>query len=747
MDQSGTGNIGTLSNTSWAGAGLGKYGNALSFNGTNSLVNVADSASLHLTTGMTLEAWVKPTALSSWNTVLFKERTGYYADALYANTGSNRPSANAYTTVDNDIRATAQVPLATWTHLAATYDGSVLALYVNGVQAATLIASGSIISSTGALRIGGNTIWGEYFNGLIDEVRIYSRALSATEIQTDMNRAVTNPDSVPPSAPGTLSATGSLSSAQLSWGAATDNVGVARYDVYRSTTSGFTPSTANRIAQPTGTSYTDTVAAGTYYYKVAAEDAAGNVGPSSNEASASVGDSTAPSAPGTLNATGGAGTAALSWGAATDNVGVVRYDVYRSTTSGFTPSTANRIAQPTGTTYTDSVAPGVYFYKVAAEDAAGNIGPASNEASATATGDVTPPTAPSGLAAPVAGSTVNLSWSASTDNVGVAKYDVYRSTTSGFTPSTANRIAQPTGTTYSDTGLAIGTYYYKVAAEDAAGNISPPSNEASAAVADATPPTAPGGLTATGSGSSVSLSWTAATDNVGVVKYDVYRSTVSGFTPSTANRIAQPTGTSYTDTGLGAGTYYYKVAAEDAAGNIGASSNQASATLADTIGPDCTERLGRDRWCRAGASQPGPPRRTTSAWSAMTCTGRRRRVSHRASRTGSRSRPGRVTRIRVSPRARTSTRSAAEDAAGNVGAPSNEANATVTTAAPTGLVAAYGFDEGSGTTTADQSGNANNGTLEQHQLGRGGSRQVRERALLQRHEQPRRTSPTVLRCI
>ena len=309
-----------------------------------------------------------------------------------------------------------------------------LALYVNGVQAATLIASGSIISSTGALRIGGNTIWGEYFNGLIDEVRIYNRALSATEIQTDMNRAVTNPDSVPPSAPGTLSATGSLTSAQLSWGAATDNVGVARYNVYRSTTSGFTPSTANRIAQPTGTSYTDTVAAGTYYYKVAAEDAAGNVGPSSNEASASVGDSTAPSAPGTLNATGGAGTAALSWGAATDNVGVVRYDVHRSTTSGFTPSTANRIAQPTGTTYIDSVAPGVYFYKVAAEDAAGNIGPASNEASATATGDVTPPTAPSGLAAPVAGSTVNLSWSASTDNVGVAKYDVYRSTTSGFTP-------------------------------------------------------------------------------------------------------------------------------------------------------------------------------------------------------------------------------------------------------------------------------------------------------------------------
>ena len=68
------------------------------------------------------------------------------------------------------------------------------------------------------------------------------------------------------------------------------------------------------------------------------------------------------------------------------------------------------------------------------------------------------------------GGSRRLSWGAATDNVGVAKYDVYRSTTSGFTPTVANRIAQPTGLTYNDTGLAAGTYYYRVAAEDAAGN-------------------------------------------------------------------------------------------------------------------------------------------------------------------------------------------------------------------------------------------------------------------------------------
>ena len=200
-------------------------------------MNVADSASLHLTTGMTLEAWVKPTALSSWNTVIFKERTGFYAEALYANTGSNRPSANAYTSVDNDVRGTAPGRRST---PGRTSPPPTTAVCSRSTSTASrprlLVVSGPIVTNTGALRIGGNTIWGEYFNGLIDEVRIYNRALSAAEIQTDMNRSVTTPDTTPPSAPGTLTATGGLGQVSLAWGAATDNVGVARYNVYRGTT-------------------------------------------------------------------------------------------------------------------------------------------------------------------------------------------------------------------------------------------------------------------------------------------------------------------------------------------------------------------------------------------------------------------------------------------------------------------------------------------------------------------------------
>ena len=86
---------------------------------------------------------------------------------------------------------------------------------------------------------------------------------------------------------------------------------------------------------------------------------------------------------------------------------------------------------------------------------------------------------------------------------------------------------------------------------------------------DSQPPTAPGNLNAIGGiGNGCSGVGTPPTDNIGVVHYNVYRSTTPGFTPSIANRIAQPTSTNYTDTGLAAGTYYYRVTAADAVGNI-----------------------------------------------------------------------------------------------------------------------------------------------------------------------------------
>ena len=152
---------------------------------------------------MTLEAWVKPTLSTNvFQTVVLKEQPGDLAYALYGATGNSRPDTEAIIGGSPRTLVAAPTTLATgsWSYLTATYDGSTLRLFVNGAQVAQQAASGSILTSTGALRIGGNAIWGEWFNGWIDEVRVYNRALSSAEIQNDMFTSVT-PDTTPPAIP------------------------------------------------------------------------------------------------------------------------------------------------------------------------------------------------------------------------------------------------------------------------------------------------------------------------------------------------------------------------------------------------------------------------------------------------------------------------------------------------------------------------------------------------------------------
>ena len=190
-DVTGNGNTGTISGATWTAAG--RFGSALSFNGSSSWVTVADAGSLDLSSAMTLEAWVRPTTLGTvWRSVVLKEQPGDLVYALYANSQASRPVGIVYASgAEQQAAGTAQLPLNAWTHLAASYDGGIVRLFVNGVQVGTHAASGPLPNSTGVLRIGGNNVWGEWFSGLIDEVRVYNRALTTAEIQTDMNTAIT----------------------------------------------------------------------------------------------------------------------------------------------------------------------------------------------------------------------------------------------------------------------------------------------------------------------------------------------------------------------------------------------------------------------------------------------------------------------------------------------------------------------------------------------------------------------------
>jgi hypothetical protein len=189
-DASGTGNNGTISGATRTASG--RFGGALTFDGVNDMVTVPDANSLDLTSALTLEAWVYPTASGNqWRTVLMKELTGGLSYGLYSNDDGNRPQAFSRTgSGELGTRGTATLPLNQWSHLAATYSGSTMRLYVNGVQVATRSVGTGLTTGTLPLRIGGNSIWGEWFAGRIDEVRVYNRALTATELQTDMNKGV-----------------------------------------------------------------------------------------------------------------------------------------------------------------------------------------------------------------------------------------------------------------------------------------------------------------------------------------------------------------------------------------------------------------------------------------------------------------------------------------------------------------------------------------------------------------------------
>lgn len=189
--------------------------------------------------------------------------------------------------------------------------------------------------------------------------------------------------------------------------------------------------------------------------------------------------------------------------------------------------------------------------------------------------DTTAPSVPTNLAAVIEGSTANLSWTASSDDVGVAGYRVTRNGT--VLPGTV------AGTAFTDQGLAAGTYTYTVTAFDGAGNASGPSNSASVTVpateppppSDTTAPTVPANLSATVVGTTVSLGWTASSDNTAVAGYNVTRNGLF---------LAATGGTGYTDSGLAAGTYTYTVAAFDSAGNTSAASGSISATVAEPEG-------------------------------------------------------------------------------------------------------------------------------------------------------------------
>lgn len=286
-------------------------------------------------------------------------------------------------------------------------------------------------------------------------------------------------------------------------------------------------------------------------------------------------DTTAPTVTFTSPVSGASvsGSAVSLTATATDNTSVSRVEFF---VNGVILG-ADTTAPYTATWDSVKVANGDHQLSVRGYDTAGNVS-SDSVVVKVSNGDTLAPTAPTGLLAQAtAYDKVNLTWSASSDNTGVTGYRVFRD---AVPVATLGAV-----TSYSDTKLSASTSYsYKIEAFDAAGNRSALSSSVSvttpgAPEVDSQAPSQPTGLTAVAvSENQVNLSWTPSTDNIGVVRYDIFRNSGSG-----NQKVGSSTSTSYGDTGLAAGTSYtYQVVAADAAGNLSAMSGAVTSTTPQT---------------------------------------------------------------------------------------------------------------------------------------------------------------------
>jgi len=399
-----------------------------------------------------------------------------------------------------------------------------------------------------------------------------------------------------PSEPGNIQVSApSATQTRISWTAASGGVGAIIYYVYRTTG-------PDQTSDPRGASGWQSFAAGfaleyldetvlpgtNYCYRVGAAAGSGQTIARSlvcvTTPAATPDRDTSP--PSVVTVTARAVSSSridLTWTQATDNVGVAGYIV--------APVGIEQVLlSPNVTSYAHlNLRPATsYCYVVRAYDAEGGLS-VSNQVCATTlavtsapTADTTAPSAPSNvLATAISSSRVDVSWTASSDNVGVAGYTI----TTGV--GTAATAFYSTATNYFHTGRTAGTRYcYTIRAYDARGNTSAPSAEvcattpSAAPVADTIAPTTPTNVQATAiSASQINLTWTASTDDVGVTGY-----TVSQVSPSAISYVINTT--SYSLTGLTAGTRYcYAVWAYDAARNGSPQSVQVCATTQTATPP------------------------------------------------------------------------------------------------------------------------------------------------------------------
>lgn len=192
IDSSGNNNNGLVHSAQLTSDG--KFWNSLYFDGIDNKVVVPTNPTLDPKEGLTIEAWVCPTAITNqWMTVVERKRSLDTSYGLFANSPDNeKPASIIYLNTNRILLSNIKIPIYEWTYLASTYDGTVHCLYINGSVVSYQLVQGTLDTWPGDIILGCNEYDDRQFQGFLDNIRIYNRALTMEEIVADMKRHAGN---------------------------------------------------------------------------------------------------------------------------------------------------------------------------------------------------------------------------------------------------------------------------------------------------------------------------------------------------------------------------------------------------------------------------------------------------------------------------------------------------------------------------------------------------------------------------
>ncbi|MDD2235536.1 MAG: fibronectin type III domain-containing protein [Desulfitobacteriaceae bacterium] len=369
-DTSGNGNNGKICGATWVD---GKVGKALSFDG-NDYVEIPHRANLNPCNAISVEAWINPASIKDWQRIVSKSphpNTDYSmfirADKRVGVSVKMGKVAQTVYSLKNTLQ------VGTWTHVVGTYDGCRMRMYINGKQVNSFPLKGKINVNKGVLRIGGDPK-GDNFRGIIDEVSIYNKALTACEVLNHYQAAMKDKEEdkeedkeIVLAVPTNIKAQATMTSITLTWDAVSNATG---YDV---------EADGKILDNGAATTFvhSELAMASQHSYCVRAKNDKTVSSWSKVIVKTTIGDIEAPTIPQNLRSTEiTSNSVALTWDAASDNVGVTGYEVYQG---------AVLLGKTAETNYTATkLQPGVeYSFMVKAFDGAGNVSESSNQLNVT----------------------------------------------------------------------------------------------------------------------------------------------------------------------------------------------------------------------------------------------------------------------------------------------------------------------------------------------------------------------------